>query len=228
MNGLGQPGDGVAAFDFERELFVERVRGAELHFNLFSGALTDEEIVGALHVVDHGGIELVACDAHGLRKDHAGEGNDGDLGGAAADVDDHVGGRFFDREADSDGGGHGLGDGDHIACAGMERGVFHGAFFDLGDAGGDGDDDAGVYAEGAVADLADEVAEHRLGDVEVGDDAVLHRADGGDVAWGAPEHAFGFVADSADLAGVGVDGDHGRFAHDDAFILRVNEGVGRA
>jgi hypothetical protein len=76
--------------------------------------------------------------------------------------------------------------------------------------------------------LLDEVAQHRLGDVEVGDDAVLHRADGGDVAWGAAEHLLGFVADGQDLAGGGVDRDDGRLAQHDALVLDVDEGVGGA
>ncbi len=42
--------------------------------------------------------------------------------------------------------------------------------------------------------LVDEMPEHRLGDFEVGDDAVLQRADGHDVARSAPQHAFGLVA----------------------------------
>ena len=50
--------------------------------------------------------------------------------------------------------------------------------------------------------LADEVAEHPLGRLEVGDDAVAHRLDRGDVAGRAAEHLLGFVADGFDL---GVD-----------------------
>ena len=46
--------------------------------------------------------------------------------------------------------------------------------------------------------LLDEVAQHRLGDLEVGDDAVLQRADGGDVARRAAEHALGLGADGQD------------------------------
>ena len=76
--------------------------------------------------------------------------------------------------------------------------------------------------------LVDEVAQHRLGDVEVGDDAVLHRADGGDVAGRAAEHPLGLVADGADLAGDGVEGDDGGLAQDDALVLHVDERVGRA
>jgi len=47
--------------------------------------------------------------------------------------------------------------------------------------------------------LLDEVPEHRLGDLEVGDDAVLEGADGGDVAGSAAKHALGLVTDGKHL-----------------------------
>ena len=77
-----------------------------------------EQVVLALDVLDDGLVHLVAADAHGLRKDDAGERDDGDLGGAAADVDDHVAGRLGDRQARADGRGHGLFDQVDLAGAG--------------------------------------------------------------------------------------------------------------
>jgi hypothetical protein len=41
----------------------------------------------------------------------------------------------------------------------------------------------------------DELLEHLLGDGEVGDHAVLHRADGLDVAGHLAQHLLGFLAD---------------------------------
>ena len=121
-----------------------------------------------------------------------------------------------------------LGDGDDVARAGVHGGVLHRALLHLGDAGGDRDDDAGADAQGVVVHLADEVTEHGLRDIEVRDDAILHGTDGGDVAGGAPQHAFGLVPNGADLAGGGVKGDDGRFTQDDATVLQVDESVGRA
>jgi hypothetical protein len=43
------------------------------------------------------------------------------------------------------------------------------------------------------------VAEHLLGSLEVGDDAVLHRADRRDVAWRTSKHFFGVAADCFNL-----------------------------
>jgi hypothetical protein len=47
----------------------------------------------------------------------------------------------------------------------------------------------------------DEVAQHRFGDFEVSDDAVLHRTNRDDVAGRAAEHLLRFLADSEDLLG---------------------------
>jgi len=78
--------------------------------------------------------------------------------------------------------------------------------------------------------LLDEVAEHRFGDLEIGDDSVFQRPDRDDVAGGAAEHLFR----------LGADGEHATAAPsillhrhdrwlvaDDTLALYVDEGVGR-
>jgi hypothetical protein len=79
----------------------------------------------------------------------------------------------------------------------------------------------------------DELLEHLLGDGEVGDHAVLHRADGLDVAGHLAQHGLGFVADGLDgLLAVGAafmaDGDDRGLVQDDALAAHVNQGVGGA
>ena len=59
-----------------------------------------------------------------------------------------------------------------------------------------------------LVDLLDEVAQHLLRHVEVGDDAVLQRPDGLNGARRAPEHPLGLDAHGVDLAGAGVDRHH--------------------
>jgi len=65
-----------------------------------------------------------------------------------------------------------------------------------------------------------------LADLEVGDDAVLHRAEGLDVAWGAAKHHLGFIADGDGLARARADGDDRRLAENDAAVLEEDERVG--
>ena len=186
-----------------------------------------EELVLALDVVDDRLVHLVAADAQRLRDDDAAERDDGDLGRAAADVDDHVPGRLGDRQPGADRGGHRLLDQVRLARAGRERRLLDGALLDARDAGRNADDDARVR-EAVLVHLLDEVPEHLLGDVEVGDDAVLERADRGDRAGRAAEHPLRLDADRVHLAGALVDRDDRRLGEDDAAAAHVDERVGGA
>jgi hypothetical protein len=90
--------------------------------------------------------------------------------------------RLGDGQARADGGRHGLLDEVDLAGARALGALFHRALLDLGDAEGHADDDARLHQRAAVVRARDEVAKHRLGDLEVGDDAVAQRADRLDVA----------------------------------------------
>ena len=82
--------------------------------------------------------------------------------------------------------------------------------------------------EAVLVHLLDEVTEHLLRDVEVGDHAVLERADRGDRAGRAPEHPLRLDADRMHLARALVDRDDGRLGEHDAAPADVDEGVGGA
>src|SRR4029078_9070287 len=69
--------------------------------------------------------------------------------------------------------------------------------------------------EPVLVHLLDEVAEHLLRHVEVGDDPVLERADRLDRPGRAAEHALRLDADRVDLARALVDRDDRRLAEDD-------------
>ena len=183
-----------------------------------------EQFVLAFDVGDDRLVHLVAADAEGLAHDDAAEADHGDLGGAAADVDDHVPGRLGDREPGADRGGHRLLDQVGLARAGGERRFLDRALLDAGDARRHADDDARVR-EAVLVDLLDEVAQHLLGDVEVGDHAVLERADRGDRARGAAEHPLGLDADGVDLACALVDRDHAGLRQDDSAPADVDQRV---
>ena len=110
-----------------------------------------------------------------------------------------------------------------------ERRVAHRALFDLGDARRHADDDARLHLEDVVLDdEREEVAQHLLRHVEVGDDAVLHRAHGDDAVRRSAEHALRLEADALDLLGLAVDGDDRGLVQDDALTLHIDEGVGGA
>jgi hypothetical protein len=87
------------------------------------------------------------------------------------------------------------------------------------------DDHSGFREEATAVHLLDEVAKHLLGDVEVGDDAVLQRTDGLDVGRGAPDHPLRLGSDGEDRAGEGVDGDDGGLVQDDPASANIDERV---
>ena len=205
----------------------QRVGRADLELDLLGRLAADEQLVLPLDVTDDRLVQLVAGDAQGLGDDDATQRDDGHLAGAAADVDDHVAGGFGYRQAGADRRRHGLFDHLRPARPGRVGGLFDGPFLDTGDPGGHADHDPRVAPLAGIG-LADEVAQHLLGDLEVGDHTVLERADGADRAGRAAEHALGLGTDGVDLAGAVVDGDDGRLGEHDAAAADIDEGVGGA
>src|SRR5690606_41750515 len=76
---------------------------------------------------------------------------------------------------------------------------------------------------------SDLVLQHLLGDGEVGDDTVLHRADGGDVPGCASEHVLGFLTDRLDTFAHAprllANGYHRRFVEHDPFTASIDKRV---
>ena len=74
-------------------------------------------------------------------------------------------------------------------------------------------------------DLLDEVAKHALGGVEIGDDAVLERADRDNVAGRASDHPLGLCTDCQDAASVAVDRNNRGLVEDDASTPHIDKRV---
>jgi hypothetical protein len=193
-----------------------------------AGAFTDEQVVRLLDVLNDRLVHLVARHADRLAVDDAGERDHRDVGGAAADVDDHVAGRLGDRHAGADRGGHRFLDQVHFTGLGAVGAVLDRALLHLRDFGRDADDDAWPDPDIPVVRLLDEVGQHLLGDLEVGDDAVLHRFDGDDVAGRPTQHLLRILADRFDAAVDLVDGDNRGLVDHDALATRVDACIGGA
>ena len=77
-------------------------------------------------------------------------------------------------------------------------------------------------------DEREKITEHFLGHIEVGDDAILHGADGDHPIGRPAEHALRFQADALDLLRLTVNGDHGGFIEHDTLAFDVDESICRA
>jgi hypothetical protein len=230
----GTPSERLRPLDLDLLDLGAGERRADALLDHLGRRLADQHAVVAPDVVDDRFVELVAADADRALVDHAAERDHADLGRAAADVDDHRAARFGDRQAGADRRRHRLLDQVDVARAGAERRLADRAPLDLGRAARHADDDPRARPEHrARMDHLDELLEHLLGHREVGDDAVLHRPDGFDVARHLAEHRLGFGADRLDgLLAVGAafvaDGDDGRLVEDDPLAAHVDQRVGGA
>ena len=172
---------------------------ADRDLDRLRGPGADRELVHGTDVVGDGVIHLVAPDPDRAGDHDPPEGDHRHLAGPPADVDDHPADRLLDRQPGADGRGDRLLDQMHPPGAGGQRGLLHGPLLDLGDARGSADDQARM-GHAPVEHLADEVAQHLLGDLEIGDHAVAQRARGRDRGRGAPDHPLGLGADGVHLA----------------------------
>src|SRR5918996_5180514 len=109
-----------------------------------------------------------------------------------------------------------------------DRGLLHGSLLDTGDAARHAHDNTGLREEAPGVHLLDEVPEHLLGDVEVGDHAVLRGSPPLDVGGGAADHALGLGPHGEALFVPGFDAPPGRLVQDDALATDIHEGIGRA
>ena len=175
-------------------------------------------------------IELVAGNTNGLRDDDAAHSDNSDLGGTATDVDDHGTGGFLDGQVGADSGSHGLLDQVGLASTGLDRGLKDGALLDRRDTGGNADDNARTRGPriALLGRLVDKVAEHGLGNIEVGDDAVLEGTNGHDIAGRTAEHALGLDTDGQDALVVLVDSDNRGLTNNDALAAHGDKRIGGA
>ena len=146
-------------------------------------------------------IHLVSGDPHRTRVDDTAQADHGDVGRAAADIDDHVSVWLRDRQAGADGRRHRFFDEIDLRSFCTIRGVFDSASFHLSNFRRNPDHNTRAHPRLSIVGLADEVLKHLLRDFKVGDDTILHRANRNDVAGRTAQHVFRISPNSFDLIG---------------------------
>ena len=224
-DGLRQAADQVTAADLGVRLVRGRAGRSDRHLDLLGGPFAQHERVLLLDEDDDRLVHFVAADADGLGGYDAAERDHRYLGGPAAHVHDHVAGRLVHRQPGADRGRHRLLDDVDAAGTGLVPGFFHRALLHAGDPARHGHHQPRLGEVPVPVHLLDEVAQHPLGDVEVGDDAILERPDGHDVAGRPADHPFGLHADRDDLAVVRVERHHRWLVQHDPAPPHVHQGV---
>ena len=197
---------------------------AHLPLQVLGAALPDRQPVAVAQERRDRLVEVVAADPDRPRGHDRPQRQDGHLAGAAPDVDDRVGLRLVDLQPGADRGGQRLLDQVGGAGPGGQARLGERALLDVGDPRR-GAHDHPRMREAPALDLAEEVAQHLLGHLEVGDHPVAQGPDRRDRGRGAPDHPLGLVAHRVHAAGGGVDGDDRGLGGDDALVAHVDERV---
>ena len=169
---------------------------------------------------------MVAGHAHAGGLDLAAQAQHGDIGSAAADIDDHAAVGLGDVDAGAEGGGNRLVDQVDLTGTGGHHGLHHGVALDASDGSGHAYRHPGLDHVGAVH-LLDEAADQLTGHGVVADDAVLEREDGGNIVGGAAHHGQRLVTGFQHGVLTGIHShDAGLVEHDALVLLRNDDGGG--
>ncbi len=172
-------------------------------------------------------IKVIAGNLQGGGHSHAVHAQHGDVGGAAADVHDHMAAGTPNVQTGTQTGSQRLLNQEHTPGTGFDGGVNDGTLLHLGHAGGHGDDHTGLGAElGGLVGGLEHLLQHPNGHLVVADDAVLQRVHGNDVAGGTAQHIPGGGAHLQHLAGVLVHGNHRRLPDHQTLAIGVDQNVG--
>ena len=136
---------------------------------------------------------MVARHANTGGLDLAAQRQDSDIGGAAADINDHPAIGLGDVDAGTQCSGNGLIDQVDLTGTSGHHGLHHGITLNAGDGSGHADSHPGLDHVGAVH-LIHKPADQLPGHGVVADDAVLQRENGGNIVGGAAYHGQGLVA----------------------------------
>src|SRR5665213_12582 len=225
---LGNTRNQVSALYIHLTLVANRVGRSDLNLDLFRGGLADEQAMVLAHELENRLIQLVTASTDGSVADDAGKRDYGNFRSSPANVDYHIAGGRIHRKTDADGSSHRLRDHHHFLGARTQCRVANGALLDLRDPGGNADDDPRLDPEHVVLDdEREEIPQHFLGHVEVGDNTVFHRSHRNDVFGRATEHALGLEAYALDLFGLAIERNDGRLVENDALAFDVDERVRR-
>ena len=206
---------------------LEGQDGADLNLDDLCRALADLDAEQIAQVHGDGFVHAVARKAKARGRHDAAQGDDGHLGGAAADVDDHRACRFGDGQIGAHRRSHRLFDKVRLAGTRLDGGLEDGALLDGRGAAGNADDNARLGLPRVLADrrLVDERREHGLRHVVVGDDAVFERMLGGERLGRVVDHVLRLVADGENAMGALLDGDDRGLVDDDALARHRDERV---
>ena len=187
------------------------------------------DVVLARHVLLDVGRQVVAGRADGVVGHDTAQRDNGNLGAAAADIDNHVPLRGLYVDAHADGGCHRFENQVNITAVGMLGRVAHGTQLHFRRATGHADDHAqrGREEPRPRVNHLDKSAHHLLASREVGYHTVAQRAHGTYVVVCLLIHHLGLRTHGNHLVGMPVESYYRRLVNHN-LVITDNNGVGRS
>jgi mannose-6-phosphate isomerase-like protein (cupin superfamily) len=204
-----------------------RDRRADLDLQPLGLLLTDQQSLLPLKKPNDGFVQVIASDTNCVTDHHPSERGHGHLRRAAANVDHERADGFPNRQVGTDRGGQGLLDEKSAAGARGSSRVLDSRTLDLCSATGDTDHHIDATADPAEY-TTDEVAEHLLGDVEVGDHPVAQRPRRPYMRRRSADHLPRLLAHCEHLAAVLVNSHDRWLEQHDSSATAIHDGVRRS
>jgi len=218
----------AAAFDFYAQGVGHWERRAGLNFDPFGGALADQELMFFPHVGRDRGVHFITGYGYGSAVDGVRERDDGDVGDACTNIDNHVAARFLDRESSPLRGGKRLVDEEHVGSSGISEGLDDCPPLHLRQLSGDRDGHLqAAKREGGPCPMK-EAVQHAFAQREVGDHPTtnwLHRAE---LLRCAAHAGLRPASGRFNLTRAGTDRHEGWLFDGNTLTVDVDESVGRA
>src|SRR3989344_1118376 len=218
----------VATLHRHREFLFDGDRRADLNLYLLRHLVADAEVEGLFYVIRDGAVDAVAGAFDRGRCDDTTETNDRDVGRATTDVDNHMTLRLLDGDAGAYRGENWFLDHIRFPRAGFRRSFDDRSAFRRGHARGHRYHHFWSEEVPWAESFFDVVAEHRLCDFVVRDDAVFHRTVCDYLVGRSANHLLGIIADGKNAVVTLGYRDHGRLVEDYPFVWHKDEDRRRA
>ena len=200
-----------------------------MDFDFLGRALTDRQIKVLLNILHNGIVHFITGHPHRMNGYQTTQRDQTNLGGAAADIHDHIADRLHHRQARPDSRRHRFFNQVGFLGTGIQRRLTDRSLLHRGNTGGHTNNNSRPRENRAIFNrLVDKILQHTLCDVKIGNHAVLNRANSHDVAGSTAQHFLGLITHRQDFTAVLFHRHHRRLGHNGILALNRYQSVGCA
>ena len=227
-NTYRQTGDHMAAFNFHFDLVLIFADGAHLNFDFLRCALTNQQIVLALHITNDRLIKIIAGHLYRSALHNAAQRNDSDVRGTAANINDHTTAGFANIQSRSHSCRNGFFDHMYTTGTHLITGIGKSLAFHFSDSAGNTNCHHGfdqAFTNGALH----KIFQHFFRILIIGDHAALQRTNGMQILRRATHHFISLLSNRLNSCLIFLaDRHHRRLPQNNTFAFDIYQHSGCA